>query len=176
MEIIKKHKVALVLALVVIGGVFLFFFRLYNNDVKALESFSASYEKFDKAISYFSSGKTDGLESKAEDALYQVTRTASFRLSSLIKNDAIIPPLALEIADLSRKELDYLSAYKKAIQNEPQHQNLDCAKQQSLMVEIWCGGKDANLDKLVKEYGDIDSKRKTAYTSFQGLVGIQDRK
>lgn len=54
MDIIKKYKVLLVLALVVIVGVFFFFYRIYRNDVKALEDFVASYENFDKAISDFS--------------------------------------------------------------------------------------------------------------------------
>lgn len=53
-EIIKKYKVLLVLALVVLVGAFLLFYRFYHNDVKALEDFSASYEKFDRAISDFS--------------------------------------------------------------------------------------------------------------------------
>lgn len=54
MEIIKKYYVLLVLATVVTVGVFLFFYRMYHKDVKALEDFLASYEKFDKAISDFS--------------------------------------------------------------------------------------------------------------------------
>lgn len=96
MEIIKKYKVVLVLALIVIVGVFSFFYRMHNNDIKALEDFLASYEKFDKAISDFSVpvftsnldlNKTDDLESEAGDALIELNHNASARISSLTKND-----------------------------------------------------------------------------------------
>ena len=146
MEIIKKYKVLLVLVLVVIVGVFFFFSRLYHNDVKALENFVASYEKFDKAVSDFSISKTDDLESKAGDALIELKTKATFRISSLIKNDAELMDKAREIADLSGRELESLKAYKRAIQT-----------------------KNADLDDLAKEYGDLTSKRKTAYARFQGL-------
>jgi hypothetical protein len=54
MEIIKKYKGMLALALVVIVGAFFLFYRFYHNDIKALVDFSASYKRFDKAISDFS--------------------------------------------------------------------------------------------------------------------------
>ena len=54
MGIIKKYVVLFALALITIAGVFLFFYRLYNKDVKGLTDFIASYKKFDKAISDFS--------------------------------------------------------------------------------------------------------------------------
>jgi hypothetical protein len=158
MEIIKKYKVVLVLALIVIVGVFSFFYRMHNNDIKALTEFLASYEKFDKAISGFSVpvfasnldlNKTNDLESKAGDALIELNTKATFRLSSLIKNDGLIPPSALEIADFSGKELESLKAYKRAIQS-----------------------KNADLDGLAKEYGDLASKRKAAYARFQGLAPL----
>jgi hypothetical protein len=146
MEIMKKYKVLLVLVLVIIMSAFFFFYRMYNHDIEALTDFVASYEKFDKAISDFSIGKTDDLESKAGDALIELNAKAAFRLSSLIKNDGVIPPLALEIADFSGKELDTLNAYTRAIQS-----------------------KNADLGGLAKEYGDLTSKRKTAYARFRGL-------
>ena len=142
----KEYKVLLILVLVVLVGAFLFFYRMYHKDVKALEDFLASYEKFDKAISDFSIGETDDLESKAGDALGEFTTKASVRISSLIKNDAKLMSTALEIADFSGKELATLSAYKRAIQS-----------------------KNADLDGLAKEYGDLTSKRKTAYARFRGL-------
>jgi hypothetical protein len=151
MEIIKKYKVLLVLALVLIAGVFFFLYRFYHHDVKALSDFSASFEIFDKAISDFSISKTDDLERKAGDALLELKTKATFRLSSLIKNDSVIPPSALEIADFSGKELESLKAYKKAIQS-----------------------KNAGLDGLAKEYGDLTSKRKAAYARFQKLAGSKD--
>lgn len=146
MEIIKKYKVLLVLAPVAIVGVFLFFSRMYHNDITALEGFLASYETFDKAISDFSISKTDDLESKAGDALIELNAKATFRLSSLIKNDAELMDQALEVADLSGKEIESFRAYKRGIQS-----------------------KNSGLDELAEEYGDLTSKRKAAYARFQGL-------
>ena len=146
MKIIKRYNVLLVLVLVVIVGVFFFCSRLYHNDINALEGFVASYEKFDKEILDFSNSKTDDSESKAGDALIKFNSKASFRLSSLIKNDWLIPHAALEIADLSGRELESLKAYKRAIQT-----------------------KNADLDDLAKEYSDLTSQRKNAYARFQGL-------
>ena len=146
MEIFKKYKVLLVLALVVIVGVFLFFSFMYHNDIKALEGFLASYVTFDRAISDFSISKTDDLESKAGDALIELNTKATFRLSSLIKNDAELMDQALEVADHSGKELESLRAYKRAMQS-----------------------KSSDLDGLAKEYGDLTSKRRAAYARFQGL-------
>lgn len=151
MVIIKKYKVLLVLTPVVIVGTVFFFYRMYNNDVKALTDFSASYEKFNSAMSDFSSGQGDYLESKANNALVEFNKNAAFRLSSLIKNDSVIPPLALEIADFSGKELQSLKAYKSAVQN-----------------------KNADLDKLAKQYSDMSNKRKAAYVRFQGFAGMAD--
>jgi len=34
--------------------------------------------------------------------------------------------------------------------------------------------KNADLDKLAKEYGDAASKRKAAYAHFQELAGLKD--
>ena len=144
METIKKYKWLLIVVLVVLAGVFFFFNRFYHNDVKALMDFSVSYEKFDKAISDFSISKTDDLESKAGDALIELNTKASARISSLIKNDAELMSTQLEIADFSGKELDTLSAYKRTIRDN----------------------RDADVDRLAKEYGDLTSKRKAAYTRF----------
>ncbi len=158
MEIIKKYKVVLVLVIIVIVSVFSFFYRMHNNDIKALTEFLASYEKYDKEISDFSApvlasnldlNKTDDLESKAGHALIELNTKAAARLSSLIKNDAALMSKMLEIADFSGKELDNLRAYKRAIQS-----------------------KNADLDGLAKEYGDLTSKRKTAYVRFQGLAPL----
>jgi len=146
MENFKKYKVLLVLALVVIVGVFLFFSRIYHNNIKALEGFLASYVIFDQAISDFSISKTDDLENKAGDALIELNTKATFRLSSLIKNDAELMDQALEVADLSGKELERLRVYNRAIQS-----------------------KSSDLDELAKEYGDLTGKRRAAYARFQGL-------
>ena len=39
------------------GGSFLFFYRMYHDDIKALRSFMASYERYDQAISDLSMGE-----------------------------------------------------------------------------------------------------------------------
>lgn len=151
MGISKNHNWLVVFVLVVLAGAFLFFYRMYQRDVNALETFAASYEKFDTAISDFSTGETDGLENKARDALIEFTHAASFRLSSLIKNDGIIPPLVLEIADFSRRELESLKAYKSAFQP-----------------------KSPDAERLAKEHGDLTGKRKTAYARFRELAELKD--
>ena len=160
MEIIKKYKWLLILVLIALAGVFSFFYCFYYNDVKALTDFSDSYEKFDKAISDFSAlvfasnlegaPATDNLERKADEALVELNTKASARLSSLIKNDAELMSTELEIADFSGKELDTLSAYKRAIRDK----------------------RDTDVDGLAKEYGELTSKRKAAYAHFQELAGL----
>ena len=161
MEIIKKYKPAVIIVLV-LASVFFFFNRLYHNDVTALTDFSASYEKFDKAISDFSvpvfasnlegAPATDDLERKADEALRELNTKASARISSLIKNDAELMSTELEIANFSLKELDTLSAYKTA---------------------MW-GKRDADVDRLAKEYADLMNKRKTAYAHFQELARLKN--
>lgn len=239
MEIINKYKVLLILVLVGIVGVFFFFYRLYHNDIKALENFVASYEKVDKAVLDFSIpvfaanlegapaldqfnkiynqitasmqdtrpngdrlalakeaislnnylldylNKSDDLESKAGDALIDLnTKAAALsRLSSLIKNDAVIPPSALEITDLSGKELANLSAYKRAIWDKRDITNkllqnivddngglngfIKFLSQKDNQTKIQSQYSD--LDRLAKESGDLINKRTTAYARFRGL-------
>lgn len=150
-EIIKKYKWIPIIVLVVLVGVFFFFYRFYHNDVKALADFSVSYEKFDKTISDFSITKTGDFESKAGDALIELNTKATFRLSSLIKNDAELMDQAVEVADLSGRELDSLRVYNGAIQR-----------------------KNADLDGLAKEYDNLKSKRKAAYVRFQKLAGLKE--
>jgi geranylgeranyl pyrophosphate synthase len=151
MEIIKKYRALIIIVLVVAAGIFFFFYRFHHHDTKALTDFVPAYEKFDKAIADFSIGETDDLESKASDALIELNTKASVRLSSLVENDAELMSKELEIADFSGKELDNLRAYKRAIKS-----------------------KNADLVGLAKEYGDLTSKRKTAYARFQELAGLKD--
>jgi hypothetical protein len=150
MKIIKKYRALLIIALMVAAGISFLFYHFYHNDVKALEDFLVSYEKYDKAISDFSINKTDELENKAGDTLIELNAKATFRLSSLIKNDAKLMDQALDVADLSGKELESLRAYKRAIQS-----------------------KNADRDGLAKEYGDLTSKRRTAYARFRELGGLK---
>ena len=147
MEIIKKYGWLPVVGLVVLTGVFFFFYRMYNNDVKALTDFSNSYEKFDEAISAFSASSTNNLERKVYDTLVELATKSTFRISSLIKNDGEIMSAEIEIAILSRKEFSALGLYQGAIQS-----------------------KSADLGRLAKEYNDLTSKRKAAYARFRELA------
>jgi hypothetical protein len=145
----KKYSILLVLVPVLLAGSF--FYYLYRHDVKSLDDFAASYEKFDEAVANFSTGKTGDLESRARDALAELNAKATFRLSSLIKNDNVIPPVALEVADFSGKELDALVAYEKASQS-----------------------KNGNVEALAQEYSDLTSKMEATYTRFQELAEVKD--
>lgn len=143
----QKYKIPLALTFVVITGAFLFFSNLYHRDIGLLENFVASYEKFDTAISDFSTRRTNDSENNANGALIELKARATFRASSLIKNDRLIPPLVFEIADLSGKELDALAAYKKGSQ-----------------------GTTADLETLAEEYKNLTRERKAAYARFRGLA------
>ena len=114
MGFMKKYKILLVLALVVVAGGFLFFYRMYQHDMKSLEDFVASYQTFDTAISDFSTSGTDESENKALLAFNELTAKAGVRMSSLIRNDSLIPPATLKVADLARKELDAVKAHQIA--------------------------------------------------------------
>lgn len=129
--------------------------------LKALTDFSASYKKFDEAISDFSmpifasnleaAPATDDLERKTDKALVDLKTKASARISSLTKNDAELMSITLEIGDLSGKELDALKTYKRAV-----------------------AGKNSDLDKLSTEFGDLTNKRQTDYARFLELAGLKD--
>jgi hypothetical protein len=240
---LKNHKVVrfsivlFVLVLVVIVGVFFFFYRMYHNDVKELSDFSASYEKFDKAISDFSVpvfasnlegataleqfnkvysqittsiqdtipnidrlalakeaitlnnqlldylSNTDDLESKAGDALIELNTKAAARLSSLIKNDAKLMNKALEIADISGKELNNLSAYKRATRDKRKiinkllqnivddNEGLNGFSKFLKDNQSKIQNQNAEIDRLTKQSDDLVNNRKNAYASYKELAG-----
>ena len=97
MEIVKKFKWLLLAGLVIAAGVF-FLLNRFNRDVSAIQTFSASYEKFDKAISSFSeslftsnpadTSVTDDLERRSYSAFADLKTKASEKISSLVKHDA----------------------------------------------------------------------------------------
>jgi hypothetical protein len=161
MEIIKKSKWLIFFVLVVLAGFFAFFYHLYHSDIRKLADFAASYEKLDKAISGFPwrvSGSSfanmpavDNWEGKADEALAELRAKASARLSSLIKNDAELMSITLEISDLAGKELETLKAYRRAVSD-----------------------KDINADRLAKESADLTDKRQTAHAHFRELAGLED--
>jgi len=140
----------------VFAGVFFFFYRFYHNDMEALAGFFTSYKEFDKAISDFSvsvfssnlegESNTDDLERKVDEALIGLEKKAGARISSLTKHDAEAMSITREIGDLSGKELDTLKTYRRAVAD-----------------------KNADLSRLIKELGDLTSKRQTAYARLLGL-------
>jgi len=145
-----KNKWWIILVLAVAGGVFLFFYRMYHDDIEALRSFMASYERYDKAFSDLSLGGGSELEGKADSAAADLASKASLRLSSLIKNDAGLMDQALDVADLAQQELEGLRAYKKAVQHE-----------------------NADVDELAEASQILTGKRKAAYARFQELGGVR---
>jgi len=148
---IREYKWLIILPIVILLSVFSFFYYFHQKDVKTFADFFASYEKFDKAISNFSIGNTTDLESKTEIALKELdTKATSFRISSLVENDAELMRKAPEIVDLSKKELGTLKSYKKAV--------LD---------------KNTDTDNLAREFGYLTNKRQIAYTHFRQLAGLK---
>jgi len=143
-----KNKWLLILVLAVAAGVFLFFYVMYRDDIGALRSFMASYERFDKAVSDLSVGGADDPESNAGSAAADLASKASLRLSSLIKNDAGLMDQALEVADLARREAESLRAYRLGIENE-----------------------NADVDELAEASRALTGKRKEAYARFRELGG-----
>lgn len=143
-----KNKWLLILVLAVAAGVFLFFYVMYRDDIGALRSFMASYERFDKAVSDLSVGGAADPESKPGSAAADLASKASLRLSSLIKNDAGLMDQALEVADLARREIESLRAYRLGIKNE-----------------------NADVDELAEASQALTRKRKEAYARFRELGG-----
>jgi hypothetical protein len=145
-----KHKWLLILVLAVAAGVFLFFYRMYHDDIEALRGFMASYERYEKAFSDLSMGGGGELEGKAGSAAADLVSKASLRLSSLIKNDAGLMDQALVVADLAQRELESLRAYKSAIQHE-----------------------NADVDELAEASRVLTGKRRAAYARFRELGGVR---
>ena len=146
METFNTYKVLGVLVLIAMVGGCFFFYRMYQNDMRALTGFVASYERFDKAIADFSASPTDSVGSAARDAFGELDAKATFRLSSLIRHEKEVMVQAREVADISRRELDSLIAYKKAVAN-----------------------KNPGADTLAKKYADLSSERKSVYARLLGL-------
>lgn len=144
----QKRTWRLFVVLVMFAGGFYAFDHLYYKGIQSLEAFSASYDRFDRAMSEFSlTGSADSGRQAAGD-VKDLRSKAAFRLSSLIKNDGKLMSEALEVAELSGRELASLKAYQGAIQN-----------------------KNAGADELSKEFGVLSGKRKAAFARFRELSG-----
>jgi hypothetical protein len=153
---LKRYWALLVIPLVLCVGIFLLFYRMSSKDTKALDSFSAAYKNYDQAISDFSKSifagtpTSDDIEQKAEEAQAELSTKASARISSLTKNDGELMPVMLEIADLSRKELDTVAAYKSAVADQ-----------------------SGDISRLANELSDVANKRQEGYAHFLELAGLK---
>jgi hypothetical protein len=146
MNFFKTYKWLIIIILIILAGGFLFVRHLYNSDMKKLEDFVSSYEKFDKAISDFSANDTSDLQNETENSLIDLGINADFRISSLIKNDKVAMDTARQIADLSGQEFEALIAFKMEVKNN-----------------------EADAQELAKHYNDLTSQRKAAYAAFLKL-------
>ena len=127
------------LFILLVGGAF--FVRMYQKDVAALVDFSAAYVTFDQAISDFSRSKTDSADEHADETLRDLDAKATFRLSSLNKNEKEVMQDARTIADLAGQELATLKDYR----------HRGTAPQKSM-------------------YDELSGKRKAAYVHFRSLA------
>ncbi len=158
----KKYTSLPVIALIVVTGIFFFFFyRMGTNDAKVLADFPVAYKNYDQAVSDFynavlasnpeNASTTDTLEQKADETLIVLNSQASIRISSLTKNDGDLMRVSLEIADLARKELNTLKAYQNAVAD-----------------------KSNDIDKLAKEFADLMNQRQAAYSHYLELAELKN--
>ncbi len=159
MMIAKSFKWMVVVILLVAAVALVLFVRMYRGDIKALHSFLASYEDFDRAIVAAVEGR-DGPAGlgQAEKALTELQAKASMRLSSLIRNDGDLMVRARDVAALSRRELDRL----RALDVRPRDPGREPA-----------GG--ANSEALSRAYDVLRDQRKSAFSRFMELAGRNGR-
>jgi len=100
-------KAVVVSALVVTVGVAFLAYRMYRHDMVTLETFAASYERFNTAIAKGNEGETKG-------ALARLHSIANERISSLTKNDRTAMRTMREIADIAQEECDAHAAGKNS--------------------------------------------------------------
>jgi hypothetical protein len=118
MGMINKYKWLILLVIVAAAGGSYLYVHFYARGINALLAFSASYERFDKAISEFSLSRTDDLGRQAGEALGDLQARSTFRLSSLIKNYGALMDQARELAALAQKELESLRAGGEGLAKE----------------------------------------------------------
>jgi hypothetical protein len=155
MKIAKPTKWSLIFILVIAAGVLFFAIRMYQDDIKAIKGFMASYADFDKAISDLSMTGTDDSMSKAGNAAADLNAKASLRLSSLIKNDGELMIEARQIADLSRSELEGLKARDAGLKDRDPNPDMAKGREPDKGIEI------------------LREKRRAAYARFRELGGVR---
>jgi len=155
----KKYGRLLILGLVAAAGIFSLFFHMYRKDIRALEDFVAAYRRFDMIMATHPEGGRPSTRDEAAEAAARLQAKASLGLSSLIRNDAELMKLALEVADFSRQEVDALRA-----------------------LDVFCSSRSQNRDsaeaaeqaKLEEAYEAIREKRSAAYARFWEFSGLKD--
>ncbi len=113
--------IILLVVLVLFASIVYLFFRMGSNDARVLSEFPAAYLRYDQAIAACSTAVTSpdpqsagDLQRGAGNALADLKRQSSARLSSLTRHDGDRMALAEEIGSLSQKEFDTLAAYRQA--------------------------------------------------------------
>jgi hypothetical protein len=152
MSMINKYKWPIILVIAAVAAGSYFYLHFYARGINALLIFSASYERFDRAISEFSLNRTDDLGRQAGEALSDLQARSTFRLSSLIRNDGALMDQAREIAGLARTECENLQAYSRASRTQA-----------------------VGMDRLAEELSVLSEKRKAAFARFKELGGIKER-
>ncbi len=150
-----KRRLIFILILAVPIGVLLFFYRMYNDDIRAIKDFVAAYERFDQGVSDLGKGPADDFK-KVDRAVTDLGAKAKLRLSSLIRNDAGLMAQALEVVDLSRRELDRLRAYDAWLENQTRDPAAALKK-----------------DELASECVLLRVQRKAVFGRFQEFEGIR---
>jgi hypothetical protein len=77
---------------------------LYNRDVSALRNFDAAYRVYDSAIAAAKHDKTKASKDRAAQALSVLKEKSRVRVSSVLKNDALLNNQTQWIAGLAGQE------------------------------------------------------------------------
>jgi len=149
MTISRPVRWLLVLALVLAAAVAFLLVRMYRGDIKALESFVASYERFDQASTELAVSFTDDADKQAGQALAELKERSLLRLSSLVRNDGLLMAQARTISDLAGQELEGLRSYRRAAE-----------------------GPQGELDELALRWTRLSVMRKTVWARFRELARI----
>jgi len=166
------------------------FNKIYSQIVDSMENTIPNFERLElsKQAILFNEylivdlNNTDNLEKKAGDILIVLNTKATTIKDKDIKDEAI------QIADLCKKDLDNLIAYKRSIwdkrnitakllqkiidNNGELAEFVDFLDQEDNQIKIQNQNKD--LEKLSKNFNDLRSNHATAYARFRGLTGIID--
>lgn len=160
-SMLRKYKALLVIAAIVVAGMCLIWVYFGVSDARATQDFTAAYKQYDQAVTSLSgslfaanfgeTGTSNNIERQADEALADLTRKASVRISSLTKNDGEMMKSSLEIADLAAKEIAALKEYRSALAD---------------------GSADSG--RFGTEFTDLQNQRKAAYHHYLDLAGVKE--